>query len=217
MYLPRHYEQADVEVLHQLLLAYPFGALVTLGQNGLEANHIPFLVHRDPAPYGTLHGHIARANPLWQGLSPDVQGLVIFQGPQTFVSPSWYPSKKATAKVVPTWNYAVVHARGNIRVIDDPAWLRAHVEELTNRHEAGRPTPWKVTDAPPDYIQRMIGAIVGLAIPIAQLTGKWKVSQNRPPKDREGVIDGLRREGTDAATAMASLVHQALHSAREGK
>lgn len=214
MYLPKHYEETDIKVLHQLARAHPFGALVTLTQNGLEANHIPFLLQSDPAPYGTLHGHIARANPLWRDVSPNVQALVIFQGPHTFVSPSWYPSKNETAKVVPTWNYVVVHARGHIRVIDDPVWVRAHVEELTNRHEAERPAPWKVTDAPADYIEKMVGAIVGLEIPIAQLVGKWKVSQNRLPRDREGVIEGLRREGTDTAAAMANLVHQALPSAR---
>jgi transcriptional regulator len=215
MYLPKHFEETEVEVLHQLVRAHPFAALVTLTQNGLEANHIPFLVQSDPAPYGTLHGHIARANPLWRDVSPNVHALVIFQGPQTFISPSWYPSKKETTKVVPTWNYAVVHARGPIRVIDDPVWVRAHVEELTNRHETVRPAPWKVTDAPADYIEKMVRMIVGLEIPIAQLVGKWKVSQNRSPRDREGVIDGLKREGTDAAAAMASLVHRALSSARK--
>jgi transcriptional regulator len=197
MYLPKHYEETDVGVLH-----------------GLEANHIPFLARAEPEPYGSLHGHIARANPLWRNLAPDVQALMIFQGPQTFISPSWYPSKKETAKVVPTWNYAVVHARGHIRVIDDPAWVRTHVKELTNRHEAERPAPWKVSDAPADFIEKMIAAVVGLEIPIASLSGKWKVSQNRLPRDREGVIEGLKREGTDVAAAMASLVRQALSSTR---
>lgn len=214
MYLPRHFEETDVKMLHQLVRAHPFGALVTLAASGLEANHVPFLLQADPPPYGTLHAHIARANPLWHDFARDVQALVIFQGPQTFVSPSWYPSKKETTKVVPTWNYAVVHARGHIRVIEDPAWLRAHVEGLTNRHEAERPAPWKVTDAPVDYIEKMIAAIVGLEIPVSQLVGKWKVSQNRLPRDREGVIEGLKRDGTDAAAAMASLVHHALHSTR---
>lgn len=214
MYLPKHYEEADVGVLHQLVRAHPFAALVTLTQNGLEANHIPFLAQAEPEPYGSLHGHIARANPLWRNLAPDVQALVIFQGPQTFISPSWYPSKKETAKVVPTWNYAVVHARGHIRVIDDPVWVRAHVQELTNRHEAERPVPWKVSDAPADFLEKMVAAVVGLEIPIASLRGKWKVSQNRLPRDREGVIEGLKREGSDAAAAMASLVRQALSSTR---
>lgn len=217
MYLPKHFEETDIEVLHQLVRAHPFGALVTLTQNGLDANHVPFLVQSDPAPYGTLHGHIARANPLWRDFSSSVQALVIFQGPQTFISPSWYPSKKETAKVVPTWNYVIVHGHGHLRVIDDSVWVRAHVEELTNRHEGERPVPWKVTDAPADYLESMVGAIVGLEIPITRLVGKWKVSQNRSVRDREGVVEGLMGEGTGSAAAMARLVQQALPPARESK
>jgi transcriptional regulator len=209
MYVPKHFEERDVGVLHQLVRTHPLGALVTLTQNGLDANHIPFLVQSDPAPYGTLHGHIARANPLWRDFSPNVQALVIFQGPQTFISPSWYPSKKETAKVVPTWNYVVVHAHGHLRVIDDPIWVRAHLEQLTNRHEAEHPVPWKVTDSPADYLEKMVGAIVGLEIPIAQLVGKWKVSQNRSARDREGVIEALIRENSGPAAEMARLVQQA--------
>ena len=217
MYLPKQFEETDVGVLHQLIRAHPFAALVTLTRNGLEANHIPFLAQAEPAPYGSLQGHIARANPLWRDLESDLQALVIFQGPQTFISPSWYPSKKETAKVVPTWNYAVVHARGQLRVVDDAAWVRAHVQELTNQHEAERPVPWKVSDAPADFLEQMIAAIVGLEICISSLEGKWKVSQNRLPRDREGVIEGLKGEGTDAAAAMASLVHRALCSTRGGR
>ncbi len=219
MYVPKHFEETDVAVLHQLVRAHSFGALVTLTRNDLDANHIPFLVHSDPAPYGTLHGHIARANPLWRDFSHHVQALAIFQGPETFISPSWYPSKKETAKVVPTWNYAVVHAHGHLRFIHDPVWLRAHVEDLTHRHEAERPVPWKVTDAPADFIEKMLGAIVGLEIPIARLVGKWKVSQNRSARDREGVVEGLSREDTDPAAAMAGLVREALSAgqgARDG-
>jgi transcriptional regulator len=217
MYLPEHFEETDLTVLHQLVGAYPLGALVASTRNGLEANHIPFLARPEPQPCGSLRGHIARANPLWHDLEPEQQVLVIFQGPQSFISPSWYPSKKETQKVVPTWNYAVVHARGHIRVIDDPLWVRAHVEELTDRHEAQRPVPWKVSDAPADFIEKMIAAIVGLEISITTLEGKWKVSQNRLPKDRMGVIEGLGQEGTDAAAAMANLVRQALSSTRGPK
>lgn len=208
MYLPKHFEQTRIDVLHQLVREHPLGTLVTLADNRLEANHIPFLLQPDPPPYGVLQGHIARANPLWRQLVSDARALVIFQGPQTFVSPSWYASKGETGKVVPTWNYAVVHAHGQLRVMDDPRWVRAHVEALTNRHENRRPAPWKVSDAPPDYIQTMVRAVVGLEISIEQLQGKWKVSQNRPAQDRAGVVDGLKREGTDAALAMASLIEQ---------
>jgi transcriptional regulator len=207
MYLPKHFEETRVEVLHELIHAHPLGALVTLMPDGLDANHIPFEVDPDPAPLGTLRGHVARANPVWRDASRDVEAMVIFQGPGTYISPAWYPTKKETAKVVPTWNYVVVHAHGPLRVIDDREWLRAFVEKLTNRHEAGRRDPWKVTDAPADYIDTQLGAIIGIEVPLTRLIGKWKVSQNRPAADREGAAEGLRQEGHDeAAAAMADLV-----------
>ncbi len=214
MYLPKHFEETGIDALHQLVREHPLGTLVTFADNRLEANHIPFLLQPDPRPHGTLHGHIARANPLWRQLAPEARALVIFQGPQIFISPSWYSSKSETGKVVPTWNYAVVHAHGQIRVMDDPGWVRAHVEELTNRHESGRPAPWKVTDAPADFIQTMVRAVVGIEIAIEQLQGKWKVSQNRSAKDRAGVVVGLKQEGSDAASAMASLIERSEAAAR---
>lgn len=137
-----------------------------------------------------------------------MEALAIFQGPSTYISPSWYPTKRETAKVVPTWNYAVVHAHGALRVIDDRAWLRGFVEQLTNRHEAGRRDPWKVTHAPSDFIETQLGAIVGLEILMTRLIGKWKVSQNRPPHDRDGVVQGLSQEGRHSAAVMADLVRQ---------
>ena len=206
MYLPKHFEETRVEVLHALIHAYPFGTLVTLTAGGLDANHIPFEVDPEPSPFGTLRGHVARANPVWRGISAGAEALVIFQGPDTYISPSWYETKVETGKVVPTWNYVVVHAHGVPRFIDDRAWLRAFVTRLTERHEAGRQTPWKVTDAPAEYIDAQLGAIIGLEIPIARLVGKWKVSQNRPPRDRAGVIDGLTREAGRAAPEMAKLI-----------
>jgi len=209
MYVPKHFEETSVEVLHELIRAHPLGALVTSSSNGLNANHIPFIVHPEPEPYGTLRGHIARANPLWRDFSLGVESLVIFQGPEAFISPSWYRTKTETGKVVPTWNYAVVHAHGALRIVDDRAWLSGLVEQLTNRNEAERPNPWKVTDAPAAFIAQMLGAIIGLEIPIARLAGKWKVSQNRPARDREGVVEGLMQEDRDSALAMAKLVQQA--------
>ena len=206
MYLPKHFEEARVEVLHDLIRAFPLGTLVTLTAGGLDANHIPFEVDPEPSPFGTLRGHVARANPVWRGISAGAEALVIFQGPDTYISPSWYETKVETGKVVPTWNYVVVHAHGVPRFIDDRAWLRAFVTRLTERHEAGRQTPWKVTDAPAEYIDAQLGAIIGLEIPIARLVGKWKVSQNRPPRDRAGVIDGLTREAGRAAPEMAKLI-----------
>ena len=206
MYLPKHFEETRVDVLHELIRAHPLAALVTLTAGGLDANHIPFEIDPDPAPFGTLRGHVARANPVCRDFSPGVDALVIFQGPGTYVSPSWYPSKQDGGKVVPTWNYAVVHAYGPLRVIDDARWLRGFVERLTNRFEAGRAAPWKVTDAPADYIEKMVTAIVGIEVPVARLAGKWKVSQNRPARDREGVVAGLQAQGTEASKAMAELV-----------
>jgi len=209
MYLPKHFEETRVATLHELIRAHPLGALVTFDAGRIEANHIPFEIDPDPAPFGTLHGHVARANPAWRGLSPAVDALVIFQGPEAYVSPSWYPSKQESGKVVPTWNYAVVHAYGPVRAVDDAVWLRAFVEKLTDRHEAGRAARWKVTDSPADYVDKMVTAIVGIELPIARLLGKWKVSQNRPAPDREGVVAGLHEQGSDVAKAMAELVRAA--------
>ena len=208
MYLPSHFAEARVDVLHDLIRAYPFGTLVVLASNGLDANHIPFEIDPEPAPFGTLRGHLARANPLWKDFTAQVDALAIFQGPHTYISPSWYPSKKEHGKVVPTWNYAVVHATGPIRVIDDQAWVRRFVEQLTLRHEAHRSNPWKVTDAPADFVDTMTSAIVGIDIPISRLAGKWKVSQNRPEKDRAGVVEGLLQNRSDASNEMAQLVGQ---------
>lgn len=209
MYLPAHFEESRVEILHELIRSHPLAALVTLTAGGLEANHLPFEVDPEPAPFGTLRGHVARANPVWRQLSREIDALVIFQGPHTYISPAWYPTKQETGRVVPTWNYAVVHAHGPVRAIEDPAWLRDFVTRLTNRHEAGREDPWHVTDAPAEYIDRQLGAIVGLEIPLTRLQGKWKMSQNRPAHDRAGVIEGLTREGEPSRAAVADLVRRA--------
>jgi transcriptional regulator len=209
MYMPKHFEETRVEVLHELIRAHPLATLVVLSSRGLEANHIPLELDPAPAPYGTLRGHIARANPLWQDFSPEVEALVIFQGPDAYVSPSWYPTKQETAKVVPTWNYAVVHAYGPLRTIQDRVWLRSLVGRLTDQQEAARHDPWKVADAPSDYIEGLLDAIVGIEIPITRLIGKLKLSQNRPARDRDGVIEGLLREEDESAAKMADLVRQA--------
>jgi transcriptional regulator len=214
MYLPAHFDESRVDVLHGLIHAHPLGALVTLTAGGLDANHIPFEVDHEPAPFGTLRGHVARANPVWREFSRDVEALVIFQGPGTYVSPAFYPTKQQTGKVVPTWNYAVVHAHGPLRAIDDKAWLRDFVTKLTARHEASRPDPWQVTDAPADYVDSMLGAIVGIEIPLTRLVGKWKMSQNRPAQDREGVTEGLRRGGDVEGQEVAELVRRAAGDSR---
>jgi transcriptional regulator len=209
MYLPKHFEETRVEVLHDFIRSHPFGALVTMTAGGLDANHIPFEVDPAPGPFGTLRGHVARANPVWREVAPGTAALVMFQGPDTYVSPAWYPTKADTGKVVPTWNYAVVHAHGVPRFIDDRAWLRAFVEQLTSRHETGRPEPWKITDAPADFIDKQVEGIIGVEMPIARLIGKWKVSQNRPAQDRHGAAEGLVREGGASGAAMADLIRRA--------
>ena len=202
MYNPKQFQETRIEVLQECLRSHPFAALVTLTANGLEANHIPFELDPEPSPYGTLRGHIARANPLWREALPDTEALAIFQGPNTYITPSWYPSKQQTGQVVPTWNYIVVHAYGHLRIIDDPIWLKNLVEKLTDRNETGRAEPWQVEDAPDEFIGKMLGAIVGLELPITRLSGKWKLSQNRPEADRQGVIAGLAETDSDAARAM---------------
>ena len=208
MYLPRHFEETRVEVMHALMRAHPLGLLVTHGGDGLQANSIPFLVDTSPAPRGTLVAHVARANPLWREAA-GTQVLVVFQGPQAYVSPGWYASKAEHGKVVPTWNYVMVQARGRLRAIDDAAHLHALVSRLTATHEAGREKPWGVDDAPRDYIAATLKAIVGIEIEIEALVGKWKVSQNRSSADRAGVAAGLAALGHDDAVAMAAAVRAA--------
>ena len=206
MYVPKYFEETRVEVLHEWIRAHPLAALVTLAANQLDANHIPFEINPTPPPFGTLRTHIARANPLWRNLSRNAQALAIFRGPDAYISPAWLATKQIHGKVVPTWNYTVVHAHGPLRVIDDREWLREFVQTLTNRHEAVHPDPWKVTDAPADFIEQQLDAIIGLEMPITQLTGKRKASQNHPPQDRTGIAEGLQREGREASAAMADLV-----------
>ena len=211
MYLPSHFEETRPEVLHQLVRSEPLGLLITTGADGPRADAIPFILDADPVTgKTTLRAHVARANPLWREARTDVPSLVVFQGAQAYISPSMYPTKAVHGKVVPTWNYVMVQARGTLRAIDDAAWLHAFVTRITERHEAARPAPWAVSDAPPDYIAPMLRAIVGIEIELISLTGKWKVSQNRPAVDRDGVIAGLREqsERTDdaQAAAMAALV-----------
>jgi transcriptional regulator len=208
VYLPSHFEERRVEVLHRLIDEHPLGTLVTLAPDGLAADHIPFEVDPSPPPFGTLRGHVARANPLWRQ-SQTGEALIVFQGPAAYISPSWYPTKAQTGKVVPTYNYVVVHAHGRLRAIEDAGWLRGLVARLTDRHEAGRPEPWKVEDAPEDYVRSQLQAIVGIEIAVSRMVGKWKVSQNRPPIDRDGVVRGLERSESPGARDMADRVKRA--------
>ncbi len=196
MYTPSHFAAPSQEALYQLMREYPLATLVMLGPEGLEANHIPLHLSAE----GVLRGHVARANLLWQSYAPGKEVLAIFHGPQAYVSPSWYASKKQHGKVVPTWNYAVVHAHGRLQVRDDPAWVRKQIEALTAEHEGRLPQPWAVQDAPPDYIEDLLKAVVGIEIEVTRLNGKWKMSQNQPPENQAGVVAGLASIG-QAATA----------------
>jgi transcriptional regulator len=218
MYLPPHFRENRLPVLHQLIRDHPLATLVTLGAEGLVANHIPMEIEPG-GEWGVLRGHVARSNPVWR-TAMLADALAIFQGAQGYVTPAWYRTKAESGKVVPTWNYVVVHAAGPLRAIDDPAWLRGFVTRLTDHHEARRRDleggePWRVTDAPDDYVERMLGGIVGIEIPLARLEGKWKMSQNRMAEDRETVIAGLRAAGDPASLALAELVEDALAQDRD--
>lgn len=203
MYVPPAFREQRLDVLHALMRAYPLGALVTCAADGLNANLIPFTLVEGGA-FGVLRAHLAKANDQIAALRDSAEALVMFQGPDSYITPSWYAAKAEHGKVVPTWNYAVVQAWGRPRVIEDAAWLRAQIEALTAVHEGRRETPWHVADAPEDFVAAQIGGIVGLEIPIGRIVGKWKVSQNRAEADRRGVADGLRSEGL--SQAMADLV-----------
>ncbi|HUH85020.1 MAG TPA: FMN-binding negative transcriptional regulator [Stellaceae bacterium] len=201
MYVPTDFNEDRVPVLHAAIREIAFGTLVTLGTDGLTASHVPMLVEPGSSPLGTLWGHLARANPQWQTVRHDVPALAIFAGPNAYISPSWYATKQATGKVVPTWNYVAIHAYGALRIIDDAAHARAHLERLTQTHEAGRAQPWAIDDAPEAFIAGMLKGIVSFELAIERLEGKWKMSQNRPAEDRAGVVAGLKQEGRSPGVA----------------
>jgi transcriptional regulator len=201
MYEPPLHRQEDLDTVFALMAQHPLGLLVSHGPSGLLANAVPFTRVDDGSRYGLLRAHLARANPQWRELSGEV--LVVFQGAGHYITPSWYPTKRETGKVVPTWNYVMVQARGTVRVDESPDWLRAQVEQLTGEREAGFPTPWAVGDAPEDYVAAQLRAIVGIEIAVSDLRAKWKASQNRPEADRAGVIAGL------GADPMAEVVREA--------
>jgi transcriptional regulator len=206
LYLPAQFNETRTEAMHALMRAHPLSTLVTQCDSGLVANHVPVQALEEPKPFGCIRGHIARANPLWREYRAETQALAIFQGPQVYISPSFYPSKDKTGEVVPTWNYAVVHASGKLRFIEDAGWLRDFVAGLTATHEAPRSTPWKIDDAPAPYIDKMLGLIVGFEFSIATLSGKWKVSQNRSQADQQGVILNLRNAADPDSHEMAAML-----------
>jgi len=208
MYIPKHFEETRAPLLHALVEAHPFCTLVTMGTGGLMASHIPMVLEHDGASSGVLQGHVSRANSQWKEFTPEVEALAIFVGPDHYITPTWYAEKAETGRVVPTWNYAVVHAYGRLRVVEDAAWLRRHVEALTKTHETGMARPWKVDDAPEDFVSAMVKGIVGLELAVTRMEGKWKASQNRSERDRRGVAEGLDELGTESSRAMKALVEE---------
>jgi transcriptional regulator len=198
MYNPAAFRETRPEVLREAIATHPLAILVTTGTRGLDATHLPMIYGDD----GVLRGHIAKANPQWQEYTPNSEALAIFSGPQHYITPNWYPAKREHGRVVPTWNYVAVHARGNLIFHHDPEWLRGFVTALTDEHERSSASPWRVADAPAEYIDAQLRAIVGVELRVSGIEGKWKLSQNRPDADIEGVIEGLGDH------AMASLMQK---------
>lgn len=211
VYLPPHFAETGIDALHRLIRAFPLGMLITLGAEGLTANHIPFVLDPRAGEHGRLLGHVARNNAVWHDHDPNLGALVVFQSVEAYITPNWYATKRESGEVVPTWNYAVVHAYGRIVVHDDVRWIRGQAGMLTKQQESSQPTPWKMADAPPEYTASMLEQIVGIEIPIARLIGKFKASQNRRDIDLAGAIDGLRESGEPGKVAMAELMAEIGH------
>jgi transcriptional regulator len=206
VYLPAHFTETRIDVLHDAIRRAGLATLVSLTADGLIASHVPLLLDPEPAPYGTLIGHLARPNP--QGRGAIGEALAIFQGPDAYITPSWYATKRETGKVVPTWNYIAIHAYGTLEFTNDSDRLLDIVTKLTERHESQRAAPWAVSDAPADFVQGMLKGIVGFTLPITRLEGKVKMSQNRPEADRAGVVAGLRADGREDLAQLVGPIAQ---------
>ncbi len=206
MYLPSHFEETRAEVLHAFIGAHPLATVVTYGAHGLLANPVPLLLRAHPGEPTSLLGHVARQNPMWQEAASTGEAIALFQGPSAYISPSWYPSKHEHGRAVPTWNYVTVHAHGTLRIHDEVEWVRRQVEALTEQHESSHRPPWTLSDAPPEYRERMLQSIVGIELVITRLVGKWKVSQNQSEVNRAGVVQGLLATGRPQDASMAALV-----------
>jgi transcriptional regulator len=207
MYIPRANQEDRIPVLHKFMEDQPFASLITMGSSGLFASHIPMVLENN-GTLGQLRGHISRANTQWRDYTPSVEALAIFSGPQHYITPNWYPEKQESGKVVPTWNYVVVHAYGYLKIVEDSEWLLVHLANLTKIHEAESTVPWKIEDAPADYTASLTKGIVGLEMIIERLEGKWKVSQNRSEQDRNGVAKGLAELNTAESLEMKALVEK---------
>ena len=204
MYIPTQFDEPDMAVMHELMRSRPLATLVTLSSGGLEANHIPMVLSAESGPYGTLRGHVARSNPLWHEHPGNTDVLLVFHGAESYITPSWYASKADGGKVVPTWNYVSVQAKGKLRAIHDAVWIRSQMESLTSDNEAEFEHPWAVSDAPHEFTEKLLEAIVGIEIIITELKGKWKVSQNRSASDRLSVAEGLNRHGRHEMSSLVS-------------
>lgn len=209
MYIPKAFQQEDPEQLEQLIVDYPFGTLISYSDSGLDAQHLPFLLAEEQGKK-VLKAHISKGNPLWQEVQDGSEVLAVFQGPNGYVSPNYYPTKHESGKGVPTWNYAVVHVKGRVRFIQDAAWVKSLVDELTAQHEAEQEMPWSTADAPSGYIEKMLPAIVGLEVEITSITGKWKLSQNQPEENQHGVIVGLAAQKKTNTLAIARFMQAEL-------
>jgi transcriptional regulator len=207
MFIPKANEEKRLPVLHQLIRDEPLASLVTMNAGSLFASHIPMVLDAAVSEFGVLRGHVARANTQWKDMDASVEPLAIFSGPQHYITPSWYPGKLDDGKEVPTWNYVVVQVYGPLRVVHDADWLLKHLHELTDASEKGA-APWSVSDAPADYIQQLVNGIVGLELEIRRIEGKWKVSQNRNARDKQGVMEGLAALNTAESLAMRDLVSE---------
>jgi len=209
LYLPAHFKETDIRSMQRLIDDFPFGTLVTAGTSGIAANHLPFELDAGAGALGTLRCHVARDNDVWsEALAGASQALAIFQGPSAYISPNWYPTKRESHRVVPTYNYAVVHAHGRIEVRDDEKWLRGLLGRLTRRFEANQPKPWKMADAPADFLSEQVKRIVGVEITLDRIEGKSKMSQNRSEADRRGVVEALDAMGSPSALAVAAEVRR---------
>lgn len=206
MYNPSHFREERLPVLHEAIRQARLCTLVALGSDGLDASHIPILLEQEEGPNGTLYGHLARGNPQWKQIDKAVEALAIFMGPDAYITPSWYAEKARTGKVVPTWNFITIHVHGTLDFFEDKDQLLALVTKLTEKHEGKRARPWAVSDAPPDYIQAHLKGIIGFKLPIARIEGKWKMSQNRPLDDRQGVVAGLGEEDGPLEAVVADFM-----------
>lgn len=206
MYTPTLFAETRLDVLHEFMRQHPLAVLVTNGPDGLEATHVPMVLHPESGSRGVLRCHVARANPQWKSIGPQTPVLVIFSGPEHYITPSWYPTKKEHGRVVPTWNYVAVHASGHAKPFEEEKTLLEHLNTLTRQSEARAETPWAVSDAPEEFVKGMAKAIVGIEITIDRLEGKWKASQNRPRADRQGIIAGLEELHTPQSLEMAEIV-----------